>query len=215
VDDRSYLPANDPTTSIKRAVVRVWPTFSGSDAGIGSLLGTGFVVRRQGDRAWILTARHVVRQANNDAMPTRVEVELYAGPLPPNLSPPRLEVQVSSIQPGRAGDDLILLEVRGIPRDLQPLTLASSMPRGPISTRVVGHPNNVAWSVTDLALLKAGPEELLLDGDLEQGASGGPVLNSAGEVVGLVYQSDPRGTMRTTSAYSQVRLQAIINSIPN
>ncbi|MBM5817400.1 MAG: tetratricopeptide repeat protein, partial [Cyanobacteria bacterium K_Offshore_surface_m2_239] len=65
--DLSYLPNNDPNTPLRRSVVRLWPSFAGQKQGLG-LLGTGFVVKRQGDRAWIATALHVVL-ASDDRRP--------------------------------------------------------------------------------------------------------------------------------------------------
>lgn len=87
----SYLPQGDPLTPVKRAVVLLWPTFAGKNAGVG-LLGTGFVVRRQGDRAWIVTALHVVRDLESNALATKVEAELFTGPLPAGVVAPRAEV---------------------------------------------------------------------------------------------------------------------------
>ena len=189
--DLSYLPKDDSTNSLKRSVVRLWPTFAGKKTGIG-LLGTGFVVRREGDRAWIATALHVVRDPDDYGIATKVEAELFTGPLPAGLLPPRLEVvRVQVPTAGEAGEDLIVLELRGLPPDVQPLPLSAAPPQG--SLTVVGHPSDSApWSVGRYPLLKATPI-LLLDGRLEQGASGSPVLTPAGQVVGLVYRSSGEG----------------------
>ena len=189
--DVSYLPQNDPTTPVKRSVVRLWPTFAGKKTGIG-LLGTGFVVRREGDRAWIATALHVVRDPDDYGIATKVEAELFTGPLPAGLLPPRLEVvRVQVPTAGEAGEDLIVLELRGLPPDVQPLPLSAAPPQG--SLTVVGHPSGSdPWSVGRYPLLKATPI-LLLEGRLEQGASGSPVLTPAGQVVGLVYRSSGEG----------------------
>ena len=189
--DLSYLPKDDSTNSLKRSVVRLWPTFAGKKTGIG-LLGTGFVVRREGDRAWIATALHVVRDPDDYGIATKVEAELFTGPLPAGLLPPRLEVvRVQVPTAGEAGEDLIVLELRGLPPDVQPLPLSAAPPQG--SLTVVGHPSDSdPWSVGRYPLLKATPI-LLLDGRLEQGASGSPVLTPAGQVVGLVYRSSGEG----------------------
>ena len=93
--DLTYLPKADPSARVKRSVVRLWPSFSGGRLGIG-LVGTGFVVRREGDRAWIATALHVVRDPADHSMATKIEAELFAGPLPPALTIAMLPVCRSS-----------------------------------------------------------------------------------------------------------------------
>ncbi|MFN6131797.1 MAG: tetratricopeptide repeat protein [Synechococcaceae cyanobacterium] len=184
----SYLPKNDPTTPVKRAVVRLWPTFRGTNAAMGPLLGTGFVVRRQGDRAWIATALHVVRNPEDNGVATKVEAELFTGPLPPGLLPPRLEVMLNPSTFPERGDEPILLEVRGLPPDVQPLPLATSPPQGVLM--IVGHPSQPGpWTVVRYPLLTSSEEALLLAGGLASGASGSPVLSSSQQVVGVVYDS--------------------------
>jgi tetratricopeptide (TPR) repeat protein len=186
--DLSYLPRNDPTTPVKRAVVRLWPTFSGKKSGIG-LLGTGFVVRREGDRAWIATALHVVRDPDDYGVATKVEAELFTGPIPEGLLPPRLEVMLPPSPTLREnGADLIILEIRGLPMDVQTLQLTKAQPEG--SVRVVGHPaEKPPWTEELFRILKLAPSLLYLDGELNPGASGSPVLNGSGQVVGIVYRA--------------------------
>lgn len=193
--DVSYLPQNDPITPVKRAVVRLLPTFSGKNVGIGQV-GTGFVVRRQGDRAWIATALHVVRDLESNQLPTKMEAELFTGPLPAGRLPPRLEVMVSQGSPlPESGDEPILLEIRGIPPDILPLQLATSPAQGVLT--VVGHPSNRGpWTVVTYPLLKITDQALLLDGGLDSGASGSPVLSASGQVVGVVYDSPEPSTNR-------------------
>jgi len=184
----SYLPQGDPLTPVKRSVVLLWPTFSGKNAGVG-LLGTGFVVRRQGDRAWIVTALHVVRDLESNALATKVEAELFTGPLPAGVVAPRAEVLLSQ---GTAlpasGDEPIVLEVRGLPPDIQALPLATTPAQGVLM--VVGHPSKPGpWTVVSYPLLKTTDQALLLDGGLDPGASGSPVLSASRQVVGVVYDS--------------------------
>ncbi|MFM9104603.1 MAG: serine protease, partial [Cyanobium sp.] len=145
--DRSYLPQGDPLTPVKRAVVLLLSTFSGKSSGAGVSSGTGFVVRRQGDRAWIATALHVVRDLESNALATKVEAELFTGPLPAGLVAPRVEVVLPSKEALKdGGADLIVLEIRGLPADVQPLPLSLSNPEG--SLQVVGHPNQrPPWTV--------------------------------------------------------------------
>lgn len=193
--DSGYLPNNDPIAGVKRAVVRLWPTFRGMRAGVG-LLGTGFVVRRKGDRAWIATALHVVKDPENNSLATKVEAELFTGPLPAGLVAPRLQVILSSYASlPENGDEPILLELRGLPPDIKPLPLATLPAQGALM--VVGHPSNQGpWTVVTYPLLKTTESALLLDGGLDSGASGSPVLSATHEVVGVVYDSPQVSTSR-------------------
>ena len=188
VEDVSYLPKTDPLTPVKRAVVKLWTDFSGTQPGSG-LSGAGFVVKRQGDRAWIATALHVVRDAKDSALATNVEAEIYTGPLPPSLLPPRLQVVLPPVDTLKAKrNDLIILEIRGLPPDLHPLPLTTVPPTGTIT--VVGHPTDKPpWTVSTFPVLKSTERQLVLDGQLNPGASGSPVLNAAGQVLGLIYET--------------------------
>ncbi|MEB3316755.1 MAG: serine protease, partial [Cyanobacteriota bacterium] len=79
------------------------------------------------------------------------------------------------------------LEVRGLPADIQPLPLTTGAPSGIL--KVVGHPaDKPPWTVATFSVLKSTERELLLDGMLKPGASGSPVLNASGQVLGLVYE---------------------------
>jgi superkiller protein 3 len=186
--DLTYIPRADPTASVKRTVVRVLTTFAGQKPGAGPS-GTGFVVKRQGDRAWIATALHVVRNLSGDyGLATKVQAELFTGPLPAGVLPPRLEVVLPSPQSlPAAGDDLVVLEVRGLPADVQPLPLTKAPPAGMVM--VVGHPTDrPPWTVERFPILKSQDRHLWLEGRLDKGASGSPVLNGDGQVVGVAYE---------------------------
>jgi len=174
-------------------------------------LGTGFVVRREGDRAWIATALHVVRDPGDYGVATKVEAELFTGPLPAGLLPPRLEVVLPPSQNLRNdGDDLIILEIRGLPRDVPVLPLSKTHPEGIV--RVVGHPDQKPpWTEETFRILKLAPLLLYLDGELNPGASGSPVLNGSGQVVGIVYRAASRGggeELKYVMAYRAAAIEA-------
>ncbi|MFM7285452.1 MAG: serine protease, partial [Cyanobium sp.] len=179
------------------------------------LLGTGFVVKRQGDRAWIATALHVVLASDDRRPATKVEAELYTGPLPEGLEPPRLVVTPPVSQgPGEGGDDLIILEVRGLPPDVQPLPLSAAQPAGADMLKVVGHyPRETPWNVVPVtylgALTEAASKELKFAGVLDSGASGSPVLSASGEVMAIVRTSMDVDGVKTKviSAYRALLLR--------
>ncbi|MFI0403610.1 MAG: tetratricopeptide repeat protein [Cyanobium sp.] len=183
--DLSYLSQGDSLNAVKRSVVRLVSTFYNGKTDYA----TGFVVRRQGDRAWIATALHVVRDLESNALATKVEAELFTGPLPAGVVAPRMEVLLSQEQAlPTSGDEPIVLEVRGLPPDIQPLPLATTPVQGVLM--VVGHPSKSGpWTVVSYPLLKTTEQALLLDGGLDPGASGSPVLSASRQVVGVVYDS--------------------------
>jgi hypothetical protein len=209
LNDRSFLPKEDPNTPLRRSVLRLLPTFTGEKPGIRP--GTAFVVKLQGDRAWIATARHVVF-AKDDCRPAvTVEAELYAGALPEGLLPPRLEVVLPRLEWPAEGDDLIILELRGLPADVQPLPLSSAVPSGAL--KVIGHQTGqTAWSVMAFTPLKSNEQQIILDGSLLPGASGSPVLNGSGEVLGLVYETTTyaKQSMDLVSAYRTAVIQRLL-----
>lgn len=210
--DLSFLPRNDPANPLKRAVVRLWSTFGGKKVGVG-LLGTGFVVQREGDRAWIATALHVVRNPEDYGVATRVEAELFTGPLPPGLVPPRLEVLIrqASTLP-RSGDEPILLEVRGLPPDIKPLPLATTPAQGVLT--IVGHPNKSGpWTVLRYPLLTSSEQALLLEGKLDKGASGSPVLSASQQVVGVVYDSPEVSNIRPIAQVWAFPVKSLVEKI--
>jgi superkiller protein 3 len=179
--------------------------------GIGQL-GTGFVVKRQGDRAWIATALHVVRSSDDWRPAIKVEAELYTGQLPDELVSPRLEVTPPPIQTeGEGREDLIILEVRGLPADVQALPLTTTTPAGTLT--VVGHPSGKpGWTIEQYTVLEATERQMVLKGRLDVGASGSPVLNGEGQVVGLAYRSgaDDSGILQFVTAYRSAAIQSII-----
>ena len=109
----------------------------------------------------------MLREPDGGIAATDVQAELFTGPLPAGVGPPKLEVLLDPRSLPDSGDEPILLEVRGLPPDVQPLPLAAASPQGLLT--VVGHPSNSEpWTVGRYQLLKATPI-LLLDGRLEEG----------------------------------------------
>ena len=189
-NDRTYLPLQDPNTLLKRSVVKLFPTFQGESSGMGQY-GTGFVVSRQGDRAWIATARHVLHDqadTSHNRFASKLEMEVYSGSLPDGFGAERLVVQLPKPSPAMTDVDLILLEVRGLPPDCQPLPLTTMPPQE--SLKVVGH-YPMPWSVVDVNLIDkfTTSTEWKLSGAVDSGASGSPLLNNSGEVIGLVLKN--------------------------
>ena len=119
---------------------------------------------------------------------TKVEAEIYSGILPSGKVSSMLEVVVPPNQPQAQDDeDLIVLELSGLPADVQALPLTTAEPQGTL--KVVGHPDQQPWTVALFSILKSAAKVIYLDGGLNAGASGSPVLNGDRQVVGLVYRA--------------------------
>lgn len=140
--------------------------------------GTGFVFKDDGS---ILTNLHVVAGSE------RIIVTFADGLVSPAM--------VTAAQPEK---DLAVLTPARIPDDLQPATLGGSSQLGPGDLVVaLGFPFNLRQSVTAGVISGLDREFELPDGNkltgliqfdaaVNPGSSGGPLLNQAGEVVGIV-----------------------------
>ena len=140
--------------------------------------GTGFVFKDDGS---ILTNHHVIAGSE------RIVVTFADGLVSP--------VSVASVQPER---DLAVLVPARVPDDLQPVTLAGAGQLMPGDLVVaIGFPFGIGPSVSagvvsglnrEYPLPGRAPLTGLIqfDAAVNPGSSGGPLLNQAGEVVGIV-----------------------------
>src|SRR5919202_6076041 len=180
-----HLPSAkaEPLVSLKRSVVRIVIT-SPSDWGTG----TGWVVKRQGSKAWIVTNRHVAAKGK-DTPPKhqKIEVEFYSEPLPGRFRK-RQPAQLAKITPADNQLDLALLEVTDIPKDIQPLPLSPTAVSLHAPIRTIGHPNTTGdWTVATGEVSYKHNNELQLSAISAPGNSGAPVLNQQNQVVGIVW----------------------------
>jgi S1-C subfamily serine protease len=158
-----------------------------------AVTSTGFVARTRGDTAWIVTSRHALLDAAGRA-PGRVAVVVhggrdlhgarYAGSHPAaDLGLLRVLLpRATALRPGPApaavGDAVVTM---GFP-------LGLDLPMGG-DWREVG----LTASVLLGTVSRLAPGLLQLDGYGASGASGSPVLNARGELVGVLY-GEERGS---------------------
>jgi len=142
-------------------------------------LGTGVVIV---DNGMILTALHVVDGA------AKVKVTFYDG-----------TESAAAVMVRRPDHDLAVLAAATLPDDLKPATMASSASLH-VGDEViaVGNPFGIATSATDGIVSGLGREYtsrqtgatltnlIQFDAAVNPGNSGGPLINRAGEVVGIV-----------------------------
>lgn len=154
--------------------------------------GAGILLSRDGDRVYIATANHVVRQGGEDA--TAIDVQLKA------LSPRWLRAKL--LPP--AGDpelDLAILAV-DLPPDSNLDFCALPLHLGGDSTQLrrgdpvypVGYPGGVLWAMPlapDHAT-QVFPSQISFESQFVRvGFSGGALLNKHGEIVGMIAADEP------------------------
>lgn len=141
----------------------------------GGINGTGFFINKDGDT---VTAAHVVRgiQSNKEKVFVRIRGhrELHY-------------VRIIAINDGL---DIAILRT-GIKTDSFFILKESDSLRPGDKLYVIGHPYGVPWQITEGLFSRQevadGHMLLWVSVWIERGCSGGPLLNSKGEVVGLVH----------------------------
>ncbi|MGJ5634450.1 tetratricopeptide repeat protein [Nostoc sp. CALU 1950] len=206
-DDRQWLPSlqDEPLVGVLRSVVRVIaqnPT--------GNDIGSGWVVKREGNKALIVTNRHVVTNFERSRQP--LELEFYSEP-PNNKYRPRYPAKIVKITDPNNPLDLAILEVTGIPDDIKPLPMAfGRVPRTTL-VRVIGHPSNGAdWTVVsgEVSNFLFQQRKYQIQGTLAQGNSGGPVIDLQKQVVvGLMVEiSDSNQNFKELASTNQPQIPA-------
>lgn len=170
--------AAHPVEQAMAAVVRIDPADAADGSAAGRPLGAGFLFDARGH---VLTAAHVVAGRH------RVSAAFEDGR--------RLPAVVVGRDPLT---DIAVLRLagEGLP---PPPPLASVVPRRGEPVQALGHPLGFAFSLTAGVLSGDGraydpawPVDLLQhDAPLNPGSSGGPLVNAAGEVVGMNLATPP------------------------
>ncbi|MGJ5634447.1 COP23 domain-containing protein [Nostoc sp. CALU 1950] len=204
VDDRKWLPSpqQEPLVGVLRSVVRIV-----AEIPTGNNIGAGWVVKREGNTAWILTNRHVVTDAQGTKRPSeKIELEFFSNP-PSGKFLPRYRARIMQITDANDPIDLALLEVTGIPEDIQPLPMYSGSVRRTTEVIVIGHPSNGADWTTEFGRISnviSQENKLQITATLAEGNSGGPVIDKEKQqVVGIVVQINDPNQQRQDAVRSQ------------
>ncbi len=171
-DDRQFVPSlqDEPLVNVLRSVVLLTvqtPT--------GFSVGTGWVVKREGNKAWIVTNAHVVRERSE-----KIELEFYSDP-PLGKYRPRYPTKIVQITDTNNPLDLALLEVTGIPDDIKHLPIASGRVPRTTPVLIIGHPNNGGpWTSVpgQVSNFLSQERKLQIQATLAKGNSGGPVISN-------------------------------------
>jgi tetratricopeptide (TPR) repeat protein len=186
------LPKTEPLLNVMRSVVRITARF---DSG-NTVNGTGWIFKRQGSKAWIITNRHVLVDPEVDNLVTKnVEAEFYSEPPPnkPRFRQSAIIKKITNIDDERI--DLAVLEINNVPKDIQPLKFSSITIVRESVIRIIGHPKDgIDWAVEQGKISSKNNEQIQISGaTVVPGNSGSPVLDKQNRVVGVVYQRDDFG----------------------
>jgi tetratricopeptide (TPR) repeat protein len=184
--ETKYL-TSEPLTPIKRAIVKVSTVFEGNAR--GAAYGTGYTIKRDNNKVWIITNRHVVSDKETGQLGSNLEVEPYYGVAPKELTRTRVSAKIVNITSINEALDLAVLEVTGLPPDIQPLQIRSGRVIAGTKISIIGHPGSNDWSNYEAKTIgiQDSSGDILLDVNLAVGSSGSPLLDSDKRVVGLMF----------------------------
>ncbi|MEG4068139.1 tetratricopeptide repeat protein [Microcoleus sp. Pol11C2] len=191
MDDRQYLPQNEPAVAILRSVVLIKADFSSTEKQ-GSEYGTGLVIQRDGNRTLIITNRHVIFEQATGQQGQNIQVEFFSEP-PSGKLRMRRNARVLGMTSANDNLDIAVLEVTDpLPDDIKPLPTSSNPIQRQMSVRAIGHPvRGIPWSIEPGTISSYNTQQLQISGTaIQAGNSGGPVINSENQLLGIVVEVD-------------------------
>jgi superkiller protein 3 len=210
LNDIRWLAKDDPLTPTKRSVVKIIAFFPGNAK--GTAYGTGYVIKREGDKVWIITNRHCVFDKDTGDRGENLQVEPYYGSPPDTLYREYIAAKVIPQSERDQQIDLTILEVTGLPPDIQPLATFPDKINSGTAIKIIGHPSGKDWVVEDGQVVSLEGESLKLQVKVETGNSGGPVLDSQKRAIGIVYQKDTSSPQTEIGiAYSMTTVRKILS----
>ncbi|MBD1811017.1 tetratricopeptide repeat protein [Microcoleus vaginatus DQ-U2] len=189
---------DEPLVSLKRSVVRVIIKNSPELQSV-----TGWVVKRKGNKAWIVTQRFVKTTDKTKLQSTpEIEVEFYSKPTSGEFRK-RKPAKIAKNTAASDKLDLALLEVTNIPKDIKPLARSSaSVPLNSL-THIIGYSDdtNDDWKVATGKVLNKSDRELQISAISVIVNAGSPVLDRQNRVVAIGQGS--RYTISITRSQNQ------------
>jgi S1-C subfamily serine protease/pSer/pThr/pTyr-binding forkhead associated (FHA) protein len=194
-----------------RAVAMLWAEFAPGDV----TTGTTFAVAGDG---LMVTNRHVVYGPDGARRPRRLAVQF-------TNSAQVWRAQVVAASPD---EDIAIIRVEGIvgaiPFVPVPDTAVAAEPGDPVAIigfpfgtdlpmRSAGEPNLVRTTLTAGTLSKVLPDLLQIDGFGAQGASGSPVFNRDGTLLGVLYGGEPGTAGRVVYAIPVKYVTALLTQL--
>jgi len=191
-DDQKYLPSitEEPLVSVLRSTARIIVQTSGGTSN-GPKIGTGWVVKRDGNEVWVVTNRHVLLSDQQTSRPsTAIEVEFFSDL--PDEKRPRYTAVVERMTELNEEPDLAVLRITGIPSDIQPLEVSTGRISRNTPVRVIGHPYTIddPWNSSsgEISNYSPNPTSIFIpvDAYVAEGNSGGPVVNDQLQVIAIM-----------------------------
>jgi hypothetical protein len=183
IDDFRYLPTKNEESLVQelRSTARIISKVSD-----GNIMGAGWVVKREENCLWVLTNRHIVSDPKSQRTSDKIEVEFYSR-LSDNRRP-RYLASIANISP--IDDlDLAILKVTGAPKDIQQLTMQPGQVPLMTPIKIIGHPIIAGnWSAVSGEIINYSEQDELFaiaNTTVAEGNSGGPVLNTQNQVIGM------------------------------
>jgi S1-C subfamily serine protease len=205
LDYRSIHRANN------RAVAMLWAEFQTGDVSTG----TAFAVS---DDGLMVTNRHVVYGADGTRRPRRLAVQFTNS----------AQVWRARVVAADTAEDVALVRVEGItsaiPTVAVPGDPVAADPGDPVAIigfpfgtdlpmRSAGEPDLIRTTLTAGTLSKVLPDLLQIDGFGAQGASGSPVFNRAGTLLGVLYGGEPGTEGRVVYAIPVKYVTALLTQV--
>ncbi len=195
-----------------RAVAMLWTEFTDGEV----VSGTAFAVTPGGI---LITNRHNVRGENGDRRPRRLAIQFTESP----------QVWRGRVVATDPDADLAAIQVEGIAGRVPTVAIPAPAPapRGgdPVATigfpfgtalpmRSAGEQNLVRATLTAGTVSKALPDLLQIDGYGAQGASGSPVFDAEGRLVGVLYGGEGSSGGRIVYAVPVNYVTALLGRLP-
>ena len=205
LDYRSIHQANN------RAVAMLWAEFQPGDV----TTGTSFAVTADG---LMITNRHVVYGTDGTRRPRRLAVQFTNS----------AQVWRAQVVAASSDEDVAIIRVEGIigaiPFVPVPDAADAAEPGDPVAIigfpfgtdlpmRSAGEPNLVRTTLTAGTLSKVLPDLLQIDGFGAQGASGSPVFNRDGTLLGVLYGGEPGTEGRVVYAIPVKYVTALLTQL--
>ncbi len=194
-DDREWLPKNEPSLPILRPVVFVTAEFKTGERQ-GNENGTGIVIKREGDRALIITNRHVIFDKDSGQQGKNIKVEFYSQPPSGKVRMRRSAKLLTMTEPNDPIDLAVLEITDNLPEDIQPLSTSVDPIHRGMPIRAIGHPyDDFPWALQTGEITSYNSAKILISTiQIKQGYSGGPVINSKNnQLLGMIVERDSSG----------------------
>jgi S1-C subfamily serine protease len=148
--------------------------------------GAGVIVRRDANEAWIVTAAHVITDAD------KLSVQFFG-------VGGTLTAEVRHVEDENPAQGLALLRVAGtLPANMTALPLATEVTvEGGEQINMIGHQASIGnWGILSGNVSGRKGREIVIQAPIQEQTSGGPVIlrDRVIRVIGLVQRKDPSGS---------------------